>query len=182
MRYWQMRAARLSTASQKLEADGQWHTMAATPLAWYRVGKSRIVQRVNFESDLEQETLFPLISQVDPLPDLASVTGFREELKIEMRGDDFFVVLPLGYSPARRDELEGTLSEYGVEIREIESLIYAYVPLITIERDELIHSQGVLTAVRLFYQAILKSSTTVEANAAESAFRASIESIDRTDS
>jgi hypothetical protein len=182
VRYWQMRAARLSTASQKLEADGLWHPMATTPLAWYRVGKGRVVQRVNFESDEEQETLFPLISEVDPLPDLASVAGFREELKIEMQGDDLFVVLPLGYAPANMEVLESTLGEYGIELRDRDTLLFAYVPLITVDRAELIRSQSVLTSVRLFYQAVLKSTALSEANAAVHAFRTSIEAIDRTDS
>jgi hypothetical protein len=175
MRYWQMRAARLSTASQKLEADGQWHSMRETPHAWYRVGKGRIVQRVNFESDLEEHTLLPKIETLDPLPEMATVTGFREELRMKLESDNVFVILPLGYAPSTLDTLSAALEEYGIELRNEGALLYAFVPVVDVTRDELIHSQHVLTAVRLLFQALSASSAEAAIAAAIRAFRTAIE-------
>lgn len=176
MRYWQMRAARLSRAAQKLDADGQWHPMTGTPNAWYRVGKGRVVQRVNFESDYEAKVLLPQISQVDPLLEMATVTGFREEVRIALIDDIAHLVLPLGYAPKELDAFRNAVGEYGIEVRAEDLLLYAYLSIAAVTRDELIYSQRVLVAVRLFFQAVTQAQTTNSLSAAMRAFRNSIES------
>jgi hypothetical protein len=177
MRYWQMRAARLSTASQKLEADGQWHPMRGTPHAWYRVGKGRIVQRANFDNESEEQVLLEQIMQVDPLPEMATVTGFREEIRLTLESDAAYVILPLGYALEAQETLRSTLDEYGIDLQTEDSLIYAYVPVLAINREELIYSQNVLTTVRLLYQALKISGAKTNATAAVMAFRTAIENI-----
>src|ERR1051325_10636975 len=97
MKYWQLPARRLSTAARKLEADGAWHPFHHGEHSWYRIGKGRMLQRVQFIDENEERGLMPSLEALDPLPDLARVAGFREEVNIEQSDEGFVLSSMIGY-------------------------------------------------------------------------------------
>lgn len=171
LRYWQITTARLSRAARKLDYDGLWHTFHSTPYAWYRVWNKRLVQRANFSSYEEEHLLLPLVEQLSPLPEMATVTGFREELNIDTTNDRFEVKVPLGYAPEYVDVIRSTLSVYGISIWEEESpLLYAYLPLVALTTPDLTRVQAQIAAVRLFFQAAISSDSSKAMEAARLGF------------
>src|SRR5215212_4781811 len=98
MRYWQITTRRLSRAASKLTMDDVWHEWNAAPHSWYRVRNKKMVQRVTFDSPQEAEVLLPLVHSLEPLPELAQASGFREEITVRLLDDSLWFVIPLGYA------------------------------------------------------------------------------------
>jgi hypothetical protein len=171
MRYWQITTRRLSKAAQKLVMDEAWHPFQSTPLAWYRVWKKKIVQRLNFSSQQEQEMFLERFQNIPPLPEMATVSGFREELSMHLDGETLYAEVPLGYAPDHVEDLSAFLSEYGINLRPEEQLLYARIPIPELTIEELARAQEAIVGVRLYFQAASQGSDASTREAARNAFR-----------
>jgi hypothetical protein len=170
MRYWQISRIRLGRAARKLTMDNEWHSFESTPYAWYRVWNKRLVQRVNFDNEDEEKKLLPLIQNITPLQELASVTGFREEIQVVWEADALFVTLPLGYEPANIEAIRKKLKQYGIRLVDLDKLLYARIPIEAVTKAELENAQSKIVAVRLFFQAASLSADARTMNAATEGF------------
>lgn len=175
MRYWQITTRRLSKAAAKLEMDDEWHPFASTPHSWYRVWRKKIVQRVNFVDEKEEKILFDLIAAIEPLPELATVSGFREELNITLTDDRFWLTLPVGYEPPHLESIQKALLEFGIRCQIKEGLLYAFLPIDSLSREALVLAQSTLVSLRLFFQAVLPSPNPQTIYAALEGFRNSLQ-------
>lgn len=147
--------------------DDAWHPFASSPLSWYRVWRKKIVQRATFENEREEAELLPQMSTIEPLPDLASVSGFREELAIVYRDSSLFVRLPLGYAPSAFAEFERALRTLHIRSETEGELIFALLPLDALTREALLAVTEQQMAVRLYFQAVTAAG--VDARALEAA-------------
>ena len=170
MRYWQITTARLSKAAQKLNYDGVWHPFQSAPLSWYRVWKKRLIQRVNFANSDEENLLLPLVEQIEPLPEMATVTGFREELNVAIRDDTYRVTIPLGYEPPNIADVRKTFGSFNILLSLEENLLYAHLPLVTLTTADLTEAQSQISALRLFFQAATISEDKNSLEAARKGF------------
>ncbi|HWF43256.1 MAG TPA: hypothetical protein VG537_01315 [Candidatus Kapabacteria bacterium] len=177
MRYSQITTSRLSKAARKLDPDGAWHPFQSTPFAWYRIWKKRLVQRVNFENADEEELLLPFVQRLEPLPEMATTTGFREELTIRSKnkrlGDEnaFEVVISLGYESPFIEEMRTTLGSYQITLSPEGPLLFAHLPLTVLTTEELTQAQEQILAVRLFFQAVTTSDSPRAFEAAKIGFQ-----------
>jgi len=112
---------------------------------------------VNFDDSQEEQDYLPLLNAITPLQELASVTGFREEIQVGREDDSLYVTLPLGYEPKQIDAIKRKLQQYGITIVDREKLLYARIPIDGITKDELERGQSKIAAVRLFFQAAAMS-------------------------
>ena len=160
MRYWQFTTRRMSRAVQKLEMDGAWHTFQSAEHSIYRVWNKKIVQRATFKDDAEEELLRPSIVVLEPLPDMAQTTGFREELRIELIADKLWMVQPLGY-PLEPEEnansFERALAECGIRAMVLDGLLANATPVLEIERACLLQAIELGYAVRGLYNELKNS-------------------------
>ena len=129
-----------------------------------------MVQRLNFENEVEERTYLPIFRSVVPLKDTASVTGFREEIQIVEEGDSLRVTLPLGYEPANIEAIRRYLSRHEITLAPIEQLVYARISIRAITNEELDRAQLVIAALRLFFQAATLASDTRGLSAAAEGF------------
>jgi hypothetical protein len=158
--------------------DDEWHTWQAAPLAWYRVWKKKMVQRVTFESQTEEEIVFPLLAALEPLPDVSGAAGFREELWITIDDDRFALHLPLGYQftdDAKALVFSQALGQYQVATSAKQNLVYAVVPVEQFDRDSIIIAQILAQAARLFFQALTTASTPSQMRGAAEVFSKHVE-------
>ena len=120
------------------------------------------MQRINFEDSAEEEQLLPAVQQLEPLPEMATTTGFREELTIRikknsLRENRFEVIIPLGYEPPLLEEINKTLGLYHISLSQNGPLLSAHLPLESLTTEALTHAQEHILAVRLFFQAAATS-------------------------
>jgi hypothetical protein len=154
MRYWQVTTRRLSSAAQKLDMDGEWHPFASTPHSWYRVWKKKLIQRVAFRDQAEEDRLLEQITPLEPLEDLVQTAGFREEIDIEELDRGLALIGLLGY-PTQIDKRMGPLlKRNGMALVEKEGLLFIAVPVSALEKPIVMSAQERLAAARMFYQAI----------------------------
>ena len=177
MRYWQITTARLSKAARKLDYDGSWHPFQSALYSWYRVWKKRLIQRVNFANSDEENMLLPLVEQIEPLPEMATVTGFREELNVTVGDETYRVTIPLGYEPPNIADVQKTFSSYNISLSLEGNLLYAHLPLAALTTADLTEAQSQLSAVRLFFQAATMSEDKNSLEAARKGFEKMMSSI-----
>lgn len=136
--------------------DEQWHPFSATPMSWYRVWKKKLIQRATFESDAEQETLFPMLMTLPPIENLSLEGGFREELHFELRDDQLYLVIMAGYalSEEKNELLQPLLRMWGGVYEERDTLAFLAKELADFAPEYISEAQRYLEAMRLCYQAL----------------------------
>lgn len=154
MRYWQVTTRRLSTAARKLEMDGEWHPFASTPHSWYRVWKRKLVQRVTFRDQIEEDSLLEKMADLEPLEEMVQTAGFREEIDIEELESGLALIGLLGY-PTQVDKRFGPLlKRNGMSLTDKEGLLFIAVPVDSLLKEDVMRSQEKLMTVKMLFQAI----------------------------
>jgi hypothetical protein len=155
MRYWQVTTRRLSTAARKLEMDGEWHPFASTEHSWYRVWKRKLVQRVTFRDQNEEDAMLERISQLEPLETLVQTAGFREEIDIEAtEKGGLSLIGMLGYPTSVDKRTAPLLKRNGMALVEKEGLLFISVPLSALDTPTVMSAQEKLATAKMLYQAI----------------------------
>jgi hypothetical protein len=155
MRYWQVTTRRLSTAARKLEMDGEWHPFSSTPHSWYRVWKQKLVQRVTFRDQTEEDSMLERISQLEPLETMVQTAGFREEIDIEETETGGLALIGLlGYPTSVDKRTAPLLKRNGMSLIEKEGLLFIAVPLSGVETAVVMSAQEKLATAKMLYQAI----------------------------
>jgi hypothetical protein len=137
LKYWQITTSRLSRAAQKLTMDDDWHPFESTPNAWYRVWHKKLVQRVNFADSHEEAQLLPLVREIEPLESMGRVGGFREEMEVTATDDGFAAIVPLGYVPDDKAQLERSLGSNNMQLATEGNLASVRIPFETLDRASL---------------------------------------------
>jgi hypothetical protein len=154
MRYWQVTTRRLSTAARKLDMDGEWHPFASAEHSWYRVWKRKLVQRVTFRDQAEEDSMLERISQLEPLETMVQTAGFREEIDIEERESGLALIGMLGYPTSVDKRMGPLLKRNGMLLAEKEGLLFVAVPLAGVETPTVMSAQEKLATAKMLYQAI----------------------------
>lgn len=160
MRYWQVTTRRLSTAARKLEMDGEWHPFASAPHSWYRVWKKKLVQRVTFRDQAEEDSMLERISRLEPLETLVQTAGFREEIDIEeSEGTSdgpggLSLIGMLGYPTSVDKRMTPLLKRNGMQMIEKEGLLFVAVPVRGLDTPTVMQAQEKLATAKMLYQAI----------------------------
>lgn len=155
MRYWQVTTRRLSTAAQKLEMDEAWHPFASTPHSWYRVWKRKLVQRVTFRDQVEEDGMLEKMADLEPLEDMVQTAGFREEIDIEELEQGLVLIGLLGY-PTQVDKRMGPLlKRHSMRLIEKEGLQFIAVPVADLQKPQIMMAQERLLSAKLLFQAIV---------------------------
>ncbi len=154
MRYWQVTTRRLSTAARKLDMDGEWRPFSTTPHSWYRVWKQKLVQRVTFRDQAEEDSMLERISQLEPLETMVQTAGFREEIDIEETEQGLALIGLLGYPTSLDKRTAPLLKRNGMRLIEKEGLLFIAVPMTGVEKPIMMSAQEKLEMAKMLYQAI----------------------------
>jgi hypothetical protein len=157
MKYWQVSMRRMSRAANKLDMDGAWHPFATGEHSWYRVWNRKTIQRTQFRDAIEQDLLLPMLADFEPLSELEQVSGFREEVRIDVIDDTFQIGVILGYPLTGKPQsqaLNNAAKRHKITISTEETLLLVFVPLEGLTALEITRAQQLLSALRLFYQTL----------------------------
>jgi hypothetical protein len=157
VKYWQITTRRMSRAAQKLEMDEVWHPSNASPLSWYRVWHKRMIQRVQFESVAEEQSLLPRLGQFEPVAERSGVEGFREQLVLESTERGMMIVSLLGYPITETESnhaFEHAIEAVGNTTQVRNSLLFLLTPLPELSSKSVIKSEELITHIKLLYQAL----------------------------
>ena len=148
--------------------DGAWHPFATGENSWYRVWEKKTIQRAQFNDTAEQDLLLPVLERFEPLSELEQVSGFREEVRIELLDDTFKIGVILGYplgGKAQGQALTKAAKRHSVSLTNEETLLLAFASLEALTGQEILRAQRLLTALRLLYQSLRTEDASVIAAA-----------------
>ncbi len=147
----------MSGAANKLDLDGAWHPFATGEHSWYRVWNRKTIQRIQFRDGVEEDLLLPMLTDFEPLSELEQVSGFREEVRIELNDDTFQIGVILGYPLAGKPQsqaLSKAVRRHKITICTEETLLLVFASLEALTALEIARAQQLLSALRLFYQTL----------------------------
>jgi len=147
----------MSRAAAKLNSDGSWHPFSTTPHSWYRVWQKKLIQRVQFESEAEESEFKDRMDHFEPLPEIATEEGFREELVLHSSENGLTIRTMLGYpisEEAFAHIFNVTLSSVGLGSEVIEGLLFLITPVEEFRTEIVAKKQEVILGGRLLYTAL----------------------------
>ena len=159
MKYWQITTHRMSKAANKLTADGAWHRFNTVTLSWYRVWQKRLIQRIQFDSQSEESEFLPRLPKFEPLAEITSGGGFREELVLRWSESGPSMTALLGYpfkDGTSSDKFDTALGQFDIHSERSEGLLFCVIGLRDFEKKEIEAKQSILLSAKLLYDALLR--------------------------